>query len=265
VLARSDGRPDAVDEVRRRRVVTRDLLTRIGVSLKDAGGAARGSGTAGVLEADGWVMAVDTVAAEHRRLLDVVISHLDSRPLEPGPTVTEAGRLLDLPPAVVRDLLVQPPLEAVDGRVIVAGRERLPAPVRRAVGAVLAELADRPFQAPGAARLEELGLTAAALAAAHRAGALLRVADRVVLPVGADLQAVAILAGLPQPFTVSQASRALASSRRVVVPLLQWLDRAGHTRRLPDDRRQVRLPGSGTAHPSGADQSAGSSPRTYSA
>jgi selenocysteine-specific elongation factor len=246
-------------------VVTRDLLTRIGVSLKDARGAARGSGTAGVLEADGWVMALDTVAAEHRRLLDVVTRHLDSRPLEPGPTVTEAGRLLDLPPAVVRDLLVQPPLEAVDGRVIVAGRERLPAPVRRAVGAVLAELADRPFQAPGAARLEELGLTAAALAAAHRAGALLRVADRVVLPVGADLQAVAILAGLPQPFTVSQASRALASSRRVVVPLLQWLDRAGHTRRLPDDRRQVRLPSSGTAHPSGADQSAGSSPRTYSA
>jgi selenocysteine-specific elongation factor len=61
----------------------------------------------------------------------------------------------------------------------------------------------------------------------------------VVLPPGADGAAVAVLAGLPQPFTVSEASRALDSSRRVVLPLLQWLDSTGRTRRLADGRRQV--------------------------
>ncbi|HLK94871.1 MAG TPA: selenocysteine-specific translation elongation factor [Nocardioidaceae bacterium] len=265
-LAGSDGRPDAVDEVRRRRVVSRDLLTRIGVPPGESVTGVPGTDAAAVVEADGWVLAADTVAAEHRRLVEVVTRHHETRPLEPGPTVTEAARLLDLPPAVVRGLLVHPPLEAVEGRVVVAGRELLPEPVRRAVEAVMTELADRPFQAPAADRLDELGLTASALAAAHRSGALLRVADRVILPVGADLQAVTILARLPQPFTVSQASRALGSSRRVAVPLLQWLDRTGHTRRLPDDRRQVRpAPTGDAAHPPDADQSAGSSPRTYSA
>ena len=48
-----------------------------------------------------------------------------------------------------------------------------------------------------------------------------------------------VLAGLPQPFTLSEARRALDTSRRVAVPLLELLDRAGATRRLPDDRRTV--------------------------
>jgi seryl-tRNA(Sec) selenium transferase len=54
-------------------------------------------------------------------------------------------------------------------------------------------------------------------------------------------------AGLPQPFTAAEARQALQSSRRVVIPLLEWLDREGITRRLPDDRRIMReTPG----HPS---------------
>ena len=49
-----------------------------------------------------------------------------------------------------------------------------------------------------------------------------------------------MLAGLPQPFTLSEARQALDTTRRVAVPLLELLDRAGATRRLPDDRRTVR-------------------------
>jgi selenocysteine-specific elongation factor len=144
-------------------------------------------------------------------------------------------------------------LQVVDGRVVPAGAEPLPEPVRRAVHAVTADLAGTPFRAPPAERLDELGLSSAALAAAHRAGALLRVADRVVLAAGSDRAAVTILAGLPQPFTISEAGRALDSSRRVVLPLLQWLDRTGRTRRLADDRRCVVSPhspadGGGTAY-----------------
>ena len=48
-----------------------------------------------------------------------------------------------------------------------------------------------------------------------------------------------MLAGLPQPFTVSEARQALDTSRRVAVPLLEALDRRGVTRRLPDDSRTL--------------------------
>jgi selenocysteine-specific elongation factor len=109
-----------------------------------------------------------------------------------------------------------------------------------AVHALLADLADAPFSAPGSERLRELGLDARATAAAERAGLLHRLPGNVVLAADAAALAARILAGLPQPFTASEARQALRSSRRVVIPLLEWLDREGITRRLPDDRRTMR-------------------------
>jgi selenocysteine-specific elongation factor len=64
----------------------------------------------------------------------------------------------------------------------------------------------------------------------------------VILRADAPQRAVPVLAGLPQPFTVSEARRALDTSRRVAVPLLELLDRRGVTRHLPDDRRTVAVP-----------------------
>jgi selenocysteine-specific elongation factor len=108
------------------------------------------------------------------------------------------------------------------------------------VQALLADLADAPFSAPDSGRLHELGLDARATAAAERAGLLRRLPGNVVLPADAARRAARILAGLPQPFTASEARQALRSSRRVVIPLLEWLDREGVTRRLADDRRMMR-------------------------
>jgi len=62
----------------------------------------------------------------------------------------------------------------------------------------------------------------------------------VVLLPDAPERAATALAGLRQPFAVSEARTALGSSRRVTVPLLELLDRRGRTRRGPDDRRVVR-------------------------
>jgi selenocysteine-specific elongation factor len=118
----------------------------------------------------------------------------------------------------------------------------LPAQVADAVRAVLAGLADAPFRAPDAERMHELGLDARAAAAAERAGLLLRLPGNVVLAPDAADRAARILAGLPQPFTAAEARQALQTSRRVVIPLLEWLDRHGATRRLPDDRRVMRGP-----------------------
>jgi selenocysteine-specific elongation factor len=115
----------------------------------------------------------------------------------------------------------------------------LPAPVARSVEKVRADLVAQPFVAPDAARLVELGLGPRELGAAVRAGALVRVADGIVLLPGALDDAVTVLSGLAQPFTLSDARQALGTTRRVAVPLLELLDRRGSTRRLPDDRRVV--------------------------
>ncbi|MFD0744904.1 SelB C-terminal domain-containing protein [Phytohabitans flavus] len=115
----------------------------------------------------------------------------------------------------------------------------LPAPVAAAVVTLARELAARPFQAPDATRLAALGLGRRELAAAERAGTLLRVTEGVVLLPGAEERAAELLAALPQPFTLSEARQALRTTRRVAVPLLELLDRRRLTRRLPDDRRAV--------------------------
>ncbi|HEY4464698.1 MAG TPA: SelB C-terminal domain-containing protein, partial [Streptosporangiaceae bacterium] len=44
----------------------------------------------------------------------------------------------------------------------------------------------------------------------------------------------------PQPFTTAEARKALDTTRRVAIPLLEFLDRARITERLPDDRRRLR-------------------------
>jgi selenocysteine-specific elongation factor len=67
---------------------------------------------------------------------------------------------------------------------------------------------------------------------------VLRLADGVVLLPGADAAAARTLAGLPQPFTAGDARIALGTNRRVVIPLLEHLDRLGLTRRI-DDRLRV--------------------------
>ena len=117
---------------------------------------------------------------------------------------------------------------------------QLPPRIADAVREVLDSLADDPFAAPDTERLRALGLDARALAAAARVGLLLRVADLIVLAPDADKAAARVLAGLDQPFTTSQARQALGTSRRVAIPLLEYLDRARVTERLPGDLRRVR-------------------------
>jgi len=48
------------------------------------------------------------------------------------------------------------------------------------------------------------------------------------------------LADLPQPFTTSEARQALGTTRRVVIPLLEHLDRLGVTERMDAGHRRLR-------------------------
>jgi selenocysteine-specific elongation factor len=48
------------------------------------------------------------------------------------------------------------------------------------------------------------------------------------------------LRDLPQPFTLSAARQALGTTRRVAVPLLEYLDRIGVTERVDGELRKLR-------------------------
>jgi hypothetical protein len=101
--------------------------------------------------------------------------------------------------------------------------------VRAALDELRADLQQRPFDAPKAARLAALGLGPRQLASLVRTGELLRVAAGVVLLPGADDRAVEVLGTLGPEFTLSAARQALGTTRRVAVPLLELLARTGRT------------------------------------
>ena len=103
----------------------------------------------------------------------------------------------------------------------------------------MSRLRDAPFRAPETYELQALRLGSRELAAAERAGRLLRLRDDVVLLPTAPALAMRTLAGLDQPFTTSQARQALGTSRRVAIPLLEYLDSRGWTRRLDAGHREV--------------------------
>jgi selenocysteine-specific elongation factor len=225
-----DGVPDLAGELRRRLLVRRDELDRMGVP------------SGGTPVAGPWLADPGHWAGLRDRLAEEVARHAAAHPLEAGIPLEALRHRLGLPDRALVEALLRPPLTIRGGRVS-AGAPSVPAGLTAAVDRAFEDLADRPFAAPEAYRLAELGLGVRQVGAAVRAGLVVQVAENVLLPAGAPERAVRVLAGLPQPFTLSEARRALDTSRRVAVPLLELLDRTGATRRLPDDRRTVVPPG----------------------
>jgi selenocysteine-specific elongation factor len=186
-----------------------------------------------------WLVAAGLADELAARVPDVVTRYRKLRPLEPGPPSEVLRRALDLPDAELLPAVVRPPFVLRDGRMV-DDAAALPPAVQRAVDEIRARLAADPFAAPEAPDLVDAGLGVRELAAAVRSGQLLRIADGVFLAPGVADQARARLAAIPQPFTLSQARQAWATSRRVAVPLMEWLDARGVTVRLPDNTRRLR-------------------------
>ncbi len=224
-LSTMDGRVDLAGELRRRLLIGRDELDRMGVP-------AGGTPVAGR-----WLADPSHWAALGARLVDEVAAFARENPLEPGMPVEALRQRLGLPDRALAEALVAPPLVVRAGRVSDGGPS-VPAELTAAVDKAFGELAG-PFVAPEANRLTELGLGGRQLGAAVRAGLVVQLAPGVVLPPDAAARAVAVLAAIPQPFTLSEARLALGTSRRVAVPMLELLDRTGVTERGPDDRRRL--------------------------
>jgi len=232
-----------------------DLLRRHGF-LRASALAAMGVAGGPPAVAKDWLADPARWTALRGQLADVVAAHAKRDPLAIGMPPEAARAALGLPDRALVEALARGPASAGEddppeppgGRVRLENgylrmAPSLPPRVVAGVRAVLAGLEAAPFAAPDAGRLRELGLDPRAIAAAARAGLLLRVTEQIVLAPDAEAQAARALARLPQPFTTAAARQALGTTRRVAIPLLEYLDRAGITQRLPDDRRRLRLSG----------------------
>ncbi|MDP9094610.1 MAG: SelB C-terminal domain-containing protein [Actinomycetota bacterium] len=228
-LAGADGHLDAMVEVTRRGAMSRDRLAALGGGPPD-GVRTIGEWLIAQHQWERWVAGVSEAAAAWAR----------RSPLDPDMPLATLARDLALPDAaLVPSLVAAAGLPARNGRIIATAAPCL-GRAANAVRAVQERLLSAPFASPETHELAALGLTRGVLAAAEKSELLLRVTDHVVLLPSAPGEALRRLRTLPQPFTTSQARTALDSTRRVVIPLLEYLDAHGWTQREGNVRRVCR-------------------------
>ena len=193
-----------------------------------------------------WIVDQQWWAERRQQMMTAVQRWSTEHDIAAGMPLETLRQQVGLPAAeLVPKLLDGIGLEVADGVVRPPGAV-LPPRVDKAVRTVEERLAADPFHAPEADELAELKLGTREVAAAVRAGRLTRIADGVVLGRDALDRAAAVLKTLPQPFTVSEAKRALDTTRRVAVPLLEQLDARRITRRedealAPFSHRRIHL------------------------
>ncbi len=228
-LESASGRPDLATEVARRGAVRRVDLASLGIALEPADG---------VVAQDDWLIETATWAGWVAALPRLVDEHAAKAPLEPG--LAGAAAALGLPdPALLRAVVAAAGLEQMAGRVRRPGAVPRLGAAEPGLREVEQRLAAQPFSAPETPELLALGLGQRELAAAQTAGRVVRLSGDVVLLPDGPARAMRVLAGLPQPFTTSQARQALGTTRRVAIPLLEHLDAKGWTRRLDGSLREV--------------------------
>lgn len=228
VLQQLDGRPDGAAELWRRGVIAAPELIAMGASAPNP-----------PLVGD-WLVDEQLRHDLESRSASVVRAYALSHPLEPGMPLEMLRRELNLPDSRLVSAILASPLIVEEGRVRSSeDSAELPEDVQRAVEVLRSELAGDPFASPSNLRLAELGLDRQRLAAAVRSGALLKIADGIFLLPGADAVATERLASLAQPFTASEARTALGTTRRVIIPLLEWLEQHRFTRRTADGDHEI--------------------------
>ncbi|MEO8814152.1 MAG: selenocysteine-specific translation elongation factor [Mycobacterium sp.] len=223
---------DLLVEVARRGAVTVNRLRMLGYpcALPPAGVRVIGEKWVSASAYDSW----------QQRLTAALGELHDRDPLAAGLSRGAACDLLDLPDEALLDSLIRDAgLECDAGRIRLPGSRNDLGRAAAAVTELEARLAADPFHAPEADELAVLHLGVRELAAAERAGRLLRLTDTVVVLPSAPALAMRELARLDQPFTASQARQALGTTRRVAIPLLEHLDAGGWTRRIDASYREV--------------------------
>jgi selenocysteine-specific elongation factor len=232
-LANATGRLDPSVEVARRGAMTRAHLRTLGGTGIPPGVRAVGDWLVAEPVWKAWVDGVEAAGQDWAA----------RSPLEPAMPIAALRRMLDVPgDELAAAVAAESGLTTRAGRVQPRTMPESLGPAEPGVRALEARLARAPFAAPEAAELAELKLGRRELAAAERAGRLMRLGGDVVLLPSATNQALARLAALPQPFTASEARQALGTTRRVAIPLLEQLDAQGRTERVDPTSRRVTAP-----------------------
>jgi selenocysteine-specific elongation factor len=234
--------PDLVTEVSRRGAVRLADLRALGIPAEVVAAEWEGETPLSPLHRDGdWLVTRELWDQWVRDLAAAVDAHATASPLDPGLSLEAARQASALPDLRLLASVARDAHLAVRG-----GQVTRPdaAPSFGAAEAGLAALESRlresAFSAPERPDLKSWGLGNRELAAAARAGRILRLPDEVVLLPTSPALAMRVLSTLPQPFTTSVARQALATTRRVAIPLLEHLDGLGWTRRLDGNLREVR-------------------------
>lgn len=188
-----------------------------------------------------WWIAARQITRWKNQLLVALEKHAQDNPLAAGMTRKAAMDALELQEDALLGIAVAAAkVEQADGVLRLPGHKVDLGEAESSVAKLEAWLADDPFAAPEADELQELRLGAKQLAAAENAGRLLRLGQGIIVLPSAPQQAKQRIAQLEQPFTLSAARKALGTTRRVAIPLLEYLDEQGITRRLDGGLRELR-------------------------
>lgn len=218
-------------------------LELLGFNSSKRSDCAEASPPAGVVEFSGYWIATAQVTKWKKELVNAVASHRAADPLAAGLPRGAALKALEISdPKLLNLAVAAAKLKSADGVIVDPATVQVAdlGAAEPAVARLEARLRVEPFAAPKAGELADAALGVKQLAAAERAGRLLRLEGGIVVLPTAPAEAVARLRTLDQPFTTSQARQALGATRRVAIPVLERLDSLGLTERLDGSLRRVR-------------------------
>lgn len=194
-----------------------------------------GGGSAGSASVSGHVIDQAAIASLAARAVEVVTAYHQRHPLRTGIPRAELAEQLGLEASLLEMVVTADRGLTDEGTAIRAAEfEGGWGPEQEGEW----ETARRLLEENGLAvpRASQLGLGVETSHALERDGRLLRIdEDLVYLPDQVE-QIEAAVAGLGNGFTVAEFRDALGITRRHAVPLLEWLDRRGVTRRTGDLR-----------------------------
>ncbi|MEY8209366.1 selenocysteine-specific translation elongation factor [Corynebacterium sp. MNWGS58] len=195
----------------------------------------------GIIAFRQWWIAARQITRWKNQLLVALGKHAQDNPLAAGMPRKAAMDTLDVQEDALLGIAVAAAkVEPADGVLRLPGHKVDLGEAEASVVKLETWLADDPFAALEADELQELRLGAKQLAAAEKAGRLLRLGQGIVLLPSAPQEAKKRIAQLEQPFTLSAARKAMGTTRRVAIPLLEYLDEQGITRRLDGGLRELR-------------------------
>jgi selenocysteine-specific elongation factor len=246
--------PAPEDRLARRAAAARDDLPAILAhergAVRAADALALTGSAAGVPQAGEWLLRDGLLESAGAALIDHVTAFHEAHPLEDGEPLASARRVLAAslrpatgPPdaglveAVLDRLTMDGLLRRTSTSIALPSHQAADRESDPAIQRLLSAIASEPAQPPTINDLVAEGIGRDAIDAAGRAGLVVRVGpDLVFTPTVIERAEAIVAAAGSSGITVSAFREALETSRKYAVPLLEWFDQRGLTRREGDLR-----------------------------